>query len=32
MPNKPAKTSFKEIVNFLKESQVTKPNKTAKRF
>ena len=30
--NKPAKTSFKEILDFLKEHQVPKPSKTAERF
>ena len=32
MPNKSAKTSFKEIVDFLKVHQVPKPNQTAEWF
>ena len=32
MPNKPVKTSFKEVLDFLKEHQVPKPNKTTERF
>ena len=31
-PNKPSEKSFTEMVDFLKEHQVHKPNKIAKRF
>ena len=32
IPNNPAEKSFKEIMDFPKEHQVNKPNKTAERF
>ena len=32
MPRKPAEKSFKEIVDILKEPQITRPNKIAEKF